>query len=340
MSETGFFDLPDDNVSSKGKNTGGGRRVDPNIYDPDAKAHGGSYKAVLRFLPYQSDKALTKYTKYSAKFWNGLTKQSVFVDCPSNEGKPSILWTIETVIRNLKKEEPALAEELGKNFSRWYTHHSPVYIRKDSQQPALEGTIKIFKFRHQIDQLIEQQMNPEQIEGIETGNKKVNPYHLLNGKDFLCIVGMKTKDFRDWSKSKFIDEVTPFVFKEGDVQYQVKNDKESVEIVSKFLAKNTPSMDEYKHVSWTDETYAAVAEAVIAAIPHRAILERILEQSKDTRMNDLIREKLGKSSRSTASSIDSDPVEFKSTSAQSAKVAEIETAGASADEFDSLLNEL
>lgn len=333
---TDFFDLPDEAVS-KGRGQGASsKKTDPNIYDPDPNAHNGSYKSVFRFLPYVFDKKISKYTKYSAKFWNPLTKESVIVDCPSNVEKPSIVWTIESVLRSLKKEEPELVEEIGKNFSRWYTHHSAVYIKKDPQRPDLEGKILIFKFRNQIDQIIDQQMHPEEIEGLDSV-KKVNPYHLLEGKDFLCVVGKKTKEYRDWSKCKFMDEVTPFVFKVGDKQVQVKNDEKLVKLVNEFLTKNTPKMDEYMHQEWTEEIYNKVAEAVIVAIPQRQILEMVLEKSKDQKMNDLIRSKMkpGKSNRPAKVE---DDLEYGTSSSPFNETPQ--TADESADEYDDLFKDL
>jgi hypothetical protein len=238
------------------------------------------------------------------------------------------------VIRNIKKEEPELAEQLGRNFSRWYTHHSPVYIKKDPQRADLEGKILIFKFRNQIDMLIDQQMNPEEIDGLDTA-KKINPYHLLAGKDFLCVVGMKTKEYRDWSKSKFMDEITPFVFKSGDALVQVKNDEKSVKLVEEFLTKHTPKLDEYLHQPWTDDTYEKVAEMVVATIPQRQIIEMILQKSKDTRTNELIRARLKpvQSNRPTSSS--NEDLEFKSS-----PVKETVTESATDDEYNDLFKDL
>lgn len=304
---TDFFELPDDAIS-KGKGQKTTKKSDPNIYDPDPNAYNGSYKSVFRFVPYIFDKSKSKYTKYSAKFWNPLSKESLIIDCPSNVEKPSILWTIESVLRGLKKEEPELVEEIGKNFSRWYTHHSVVYIKKDPQRPDLEGKLLFFKFRNQIDQIIDQQMNPEDLDGLD-GVKKINPYHLLEGKDFLCVVGKKTKDFRDWSKCKFMDEVTPFTFKIGDKLVQVKNEEKSVKLVNEFLTKNTPQLDEYTHQDWTEETYEKVAEAVIAAIPQRQILEMVLEKSKDSKINAMIRAKM-KPTKSNNPTKESDSLDF------------------------------
>lgn len=337
---TDFFDLPDDAISKgKGAKTGA-KKTDQNVYDPDPNAHNGSYKSVFRFLPYVFDKTKSKYTKYSAKFWNPLTKESLIIDCPSNVEQPSILWTIESTLRTLKKEEPELVEEIGRNFSRWYTHHSAVYIKKDPQRPELEGTIKIFKFRNQIDQIIDQQMNPEELDGLE-GVKKINPYHLLEGKDFLCVVGKKTKEFRDWSKCKFMDEVTPFVFKIGDKAVQVKNDEKAVKLVNEFLTKNTPKMDDYFHQAWTEETFNKVAEAVISTIPQRNILEMILEKSKDQKMNALIRSKM-KPTKSNNPVAKADDLEFglDPTPAPKKSVAPSEPVADSSDEYDDLFKDL
>lgn len=335
---TDFFDLPEESFS-KQKNTQKTKKVDPNVYDPDPNAFNGSYKSVMRFLPYIHDKKMSKYTKYSAKFWNPLTKESLIVDCPSNVEQPSILWTIESVLRSLRKEEPDLVKEIESNFSRWYTHHSAVYIKKDPQRPELEGKIMIFKFRNQIDQLIDQQMNPEEIDGLES-SRKINPFHLLEGKDFLCVVGKKTKEFRDWSKCKFMDEVTPFMFKVGDKQVQVKNEEKAVKLVNEFLVKNTPLMDEYKHQPWTEDTYSSVADAVVAAIPQRQILEMVLEKSKDTKMNELVRAKLKPAKNNAPMAADED-LDFGTAPKPTAKAkVEEPVASASSDEYDDLFKNL
>lgn len=336
---TDFFDLPEDTFS-KGKNATGGKKIDPNVYDPDPNAHNGSYKSVFRFLPYIYDKKKSKYTKYTAKIWNPLTKESVIVDCPSNLDQPSILWSLESVIRSLKKDEPILFEEISRNFSRWYTHHSPVYIKKDPQRPELEGKILIFKFRNQIDQIIDQQLNPEQMDGLDA-MKKINPYHLLEGKDFLCVVGKKTKEFRDWSKCKFMDEITPFVFKFGEKQIQVKNDEKIIKAVNDFLMENTPKMDEYLHQDWTEDTYHQVAEALIGAIPQRQILEMALAKSKDQKMNELIRSRMNlsisKNTAGAAPKID-DALDFGETTKPSASAPVAESAPQ--DEYDDLFKDL
>ena len=343
---TDFFDLPEDTFS-KQKASSNSRKVDEKVYDPDPNAHNGSYKSVFRFVPYLLDKTKSKYTKYSAKFWNPLTKETVIIVCPSNVGQPSILWTLESVLRSLRKEEPDLIKDIDSRFSRWYTHHSIVYIKKDPQRPELEGHLKIFKFRNQIDMLIDQAVNPEEVDGMSL-SKKVNPYHLLEGKDFFCVVGKKTKEFRDWSKCKFMDEITPLVFKIGDKQVVVENNEKSVKLVTEFLTKHSPTLDEYYHQEWKEEDFNRVAEALVAAIPQREILNMVLERSKDTKMNDLVRSKLSgnthvntpaPSSNPTADS--SEKLVFSSEPKPSSQTSIFDNAsGSEDDEYDSLFKNL
>lgn len=340
-----FFDLPEE-VFVKNSPANGGKKQNPNEYDPDPNAYSGSYKSVFRFVPYVFDKTKSKFTKYSAKLWNPLSKEALFVDCPSNEGKPSILWSIERVLKKLKNDEPELHEKLSANFSRWYTHHSIVYIKKDPQRPDLENTLKVFKFRNQIDQLIEQQINPEQVDEL-TPIKKVNPYHLLSGKDFLCSVGKKTKTFRDWSKCKFMDEVTPFVFKVGDKLVKVENNEKSAKLVNEFLTKYSPKLDEYAHQPWTEETYEKVADFIIAAIGNKTVLNMILQESKDQKINDLIKLRLenkaavkSSAASTSASSLD-EPIAFESNEPFEASTSEsLDESSSSNDEYDDLFKDL
>jgi hypothetical protein len=335
---TDFFDLPTEDFVSKAKKQG--RQQDPNIYNPDPNQFNGSYKSVFRYLPYIFDKTKSKYTKYAAKFYNPLTKESLFVDCPSNVGKPSILWDIESVIRSIKEEEPELHEELSNNFSRWHNHFSPIYIKKDPQRPELEGTIKFFKFSAQINNLIEAQINPEEDDLLEN-SRSINPYHLLEGKDFLCVVGKKTKTFRDWSKSKFMEDVTPFIFKVGDKTVKVENSEKSIKLVQEFLKKNTPSIDEYLHNEWDDETFNKVADAIVSCINNRTILNMVLERSKHTEMVDAIRARLegSGSSKKSAPKMEAEDLVFGSDESSDTPF-EPEAESSESGDYDSIFDDL
>lgn len=335
-----FFDLPDEGFKPKASSYE--RKTDPNIYNPDPNAFNGKYQSVFRFLPYINDKKLSKYTKYSAKFYNPLTKEATYVDCPSNVGKPSILWDIESVIRSLEKEEPELHKKLKDSFSRWHTNVSPVYIKKDPQRPELEGTIKFFKFSSQINQMIEGQISPEESELVETA-ASVNPYHLLQGKDFLCVVGKKTKVFRDWTKCKFMDDITPFVFKIGDTSVVTENSEKSVKLVQEFLKKNTPSLDEYKHKEWTDEQFNRVVENIVSLIQPRPVLDKVLERTKDEKMKAAILAKLAgaPSPSSPSADIIDEPVSFESEPKTDTPLEPVtNNTSSEKDEYDSLFEEM
>lgn len=340
---TDFFDLPGDTFVKS--TTTSQKKSDPNIYNPDPNAHNGSYKSVFRYIPYIFDKTKSKYTKYSAKFWNPLTKEATYIDCPSNVEKPSILWDLETVIRSLKNEEPELHEQLSSCFSRWHSHYSPVYIKKDPQRPELEGTIKIFKFSAQINNVIEAQINPEEDELLDSVSS-VNPYHLLEGKDFLCVVGKKTKQFRDWSKCKFMDDVTPFMFKIGDKNVVVENSEKSVKLVQEFMKKNTPEMDQYYHQDWTEETYNKVADSIVSIVSNKAVLNMLLGKTRDEKMKSMIQERISggsvsSSASSSQASLDSNDIEYKSESNSEPFIeSKPETASEEKDSYDDLFADL
>lgn len=335
-----FFDLPEETVSNTTGNNSSARKVDENIFDPDPNSFNGKYTAVGRLVPYMRDKAKSKYTKYTAKFWNPLTRESLFVDCPSNVGKPSIVWTVGTVIGSIRNEEPDLYKELDEKFGRWVTHMSPIYIKKDPQRPELEGQIKFYKFKKMISDLIDAQLHPEEIDGIET-SAKINPYNMLSGKDLLFSVTKKTKTYRDWSKCKFLDDVTPFSFKIGDKTVVAKNDPKVIKLLGEFLEKNTPDLTPYQHREWTEETYQQVADAIVALLP-RNLVTMVLAKSKDEKTNALIKAKLGdvKSSAPDASEDDVAFTESDTTAEVSADSEIPEGATVTDDDYDTIFDDV
>lgn len=301
-----FFDLPEESFSEK--KTSGAKKTDESVYDPDpSTAKGGVHKSVIRLIPNLRDQKLSKYLKYTAKIYNPLTKKAVYVDCPSNEGKPSILWDLDKIKRRLYKEEPDLHKKINDNFSRWYTYHSYVYIKKDLQNPGLDDTIKIFKYRAQINEMIEQMINPDE-DGLIESAKKVNPFHLLHGRDFVCVVSKKTKTFRDWTKCKFMEDDTPFVFKVGDTEVEMKNDPKAIELATKFFDKNAPSLEDYMHKPWTADTYIEVADAIKAAVPYPEVIKMLIAETKDQRMIELLEGGTQSSSYNSSSSSSNSPI--------------------------------
>ncbi len=336
-----FFNLPEESTSS---NSGYEKKTDEKIYDPNPDNYGGSYKSIFRFIPDLRNANRPQYTKYSAKIWNPILKKSIIVDCPSNENKPSVLWTLSTILGKLYKEEPTVVKEINENFSRWFTHHSYVYIIKDPQVETAPGSIKIFKYRAQVNDLIDIQKNPDE-DGLLDTVQSINPFHLLKGKDFLCVVTKKTKQWRDWTKCKFMDEVTPFRFSVKDTEVTMKDDPGAINLLQEFFDKNAPSLDEYIHQPWTDETYKDVAEALKAAIPYKNVLEMVISETRDEKMKALLRGDSISTPTDTVSSETTSPTpEFFSTSEDSKKepIATAESADPSLekDEYDDIFKNL
>jgi hypothetical protein len=138
------------------------------------------------------------------------------------------------------------------------------------------------------------------------------------------------------------------MFKVGDQNVIVENSAKSIELVTEFLKKNTPKLDEYMHKAWTPETHEKVADAIIACIGNKAVIKMILDRTKDTVTKGLIEAKMNgttaasseASAPSQAASIDAG-IEFKSEPAAATPGAAVTPAGdAPSDEYDSLFGDL
>lgn len=259
------------------------RVTDENIFDPDvSQGTNGVYKAILRFIPWHAatKPEEVKYQKYNVKITNPLTKEKFFVDDPSTVGRSSIFWTLDTKLKALKLEEPEMEAQLRKNFSRNYKYYALAYIKKDPQNPSDEGKIKIVPMGYQINNLFEQQLNPQDADlGVSA---KVNPFDMLNGKDFVYVAKKKTEFWRDFSSCKFMDQTSPFIITTpAGKQVPFTNDPKTIEQFKKFLVANSPDLSQYFFKEWTPETYKKSVEFLKAAFP-AVILNPAMEACRDT----------------------------------------------------------
>jgi hypothetical protein len=277
-----LFNLNPDDFTGK---AGGNRVVDPNLYNPGPdQGQNGIYKAIIRFTPWPVDPKQSKYKKYSAKLVNPLTNDRLFVDCPSTTGAPSILWSLDTELKNLKDSEPQIVEEIKKYFNRYYNYYSCIYIKRDPQFPALEGQIKVYTFGYGIDNLIQQEINPES--EIVTV-KKINPYSLTEGKDFVLVVKRKTKAWRDYSASKFMNEVSPLILTHNGKEIPVSTEPKVAKFATEFLKANSPDLSQYFLKAWTEEEYVKIAEYIKAIVPYKQIIDNLVTGLKDEKMKKL-----------------------------------------------------
>lgn len=343
-----LLNLNNDDFSGKSS----ARKIDENLYNPGPdQGQNGIYKAIFRYVPYAQDTKLSKYRKYSAKLVNPLTNERLYIDCPSTNGVSSILWSLDKEIKKLKDSEPSIHEELSKYFSRSYNYYSPVYIKKDPQVPALEGKIKIFQFGYTIDNLIQQQLNPE---ADIVSVPKINPFHPIEGKDFVLVVKRKTKTWRDFSSCKFMDQVSPLILTVDGEEIPMTTDPKRVKYVTDFLVNNTPDMTPYLFKPWTDSDYEKVAQFVKAIVPYKQIIENVMADLKDEKMKKLFANssQVNRSQGHTGENMEYTPTKEKSTPASSLSVdfdeptvsaptkSQIEEAPAGNDDLDDLLKDL
>jgi hypothetical protein len=275
-----LFNLNLDDFS--GKSSSAGRKVDEHMYNPGPdQGQNGIYKSVIRFIPWAANPKQSRYKKYAAKLINPLTNEKLYVDCPSTTGASSILWSLDLELKRLKNEEPSIVEEIQKYFNRYYNYYSCVYIKKDPQFPTLEGQIKVYSYGYTIDNLIQQEINPES-ELVTT--QKINPFSLTTGKDFVLVIKRKTKAWRDFSSSKFMNEVSPLIISHNGREIPVSTDEKVMNFTTEFLKKNSPDMSQYFYKDWTDSEYEKVADYIKAIVPYKQIIDNLVATTKDERM--------------------------------------------------------
>lgn len=312
-----LFNLNPDDFS--GKSAAQARKVDENMYNPGPdQGQNGTYKSIIRFIPWAEDPSKSKYKKYAAKLVNPLTNERLVVDCPSTIGKSSILWSLDLELRKLANEEPEIVKEIQKYFNRYYNYYSPVYIKRDPQMPGLEGQIKVFSYGYTIDNLIQQEINPE-AELISVS--KVNPFSLTEGKDFVLVVKRKTKAWRDFSSSKFMNEVSPLIVKHPTkgVDIPINDDPKVRQFISEFLKNNTPDMSQYHYREWTDNEYEKVAEYIKAIVPYKQIIDSLVGSLKDEKMKSFFTNTGGSKKLAKTAGLDDDDLEFTPAPAAPAK---------------------
>lgn len=277
-----LFNLNPDDFTGK---SGGTRKVDENLYNPGPdQGQNGVYKSIIRFIPWAQDPAKSKYKKYSAKLQNPLTNDKIYVDCPSTTGAPSILWSLDLELKNLKESEPQIVEETKKYFNRYYNYFSCIYIKRDPQFENLEGKIKVYSFGYGIDNLIQQELHPESELVVE---QSINPYSLTEGKDFVLVVKRKTKSWRDYSSSKFMKEVSPLIISHNGKEIPVSSDPKVMNFTKKFLLENSPDLSQYFLKEWTEEEYVKIAEFIKAIVPYKQIIDNLVAGLRDEKMKKL-----------------------------------------------------
>ena len=279
------------------------RQGDKDTFNPNpAKGSNNTYAAVIRFVYWWEDPLNNSwYKKHSAILTNPISKEKLYVDCPSTTGAPSILWSLDMMIgkRVKAKTDQDLTTRLKENFNRYYNYYSPIYVIKDPHVPENNNRIMIYPHGFTIYEMIDKLRNPVQIEGMQAG-KKIEPFSFVAGKDFMVVVKKGTKYGKDYSSSKFDDNVSAFRYLDKTTQQWVYINPAAApaemeaqnNVLMEYLKANTPDLKKYFFRPWSDGTCKSVASYLKAIIPYKNFMNELLEYTNDDRMKQFMYEAL------------------------------------------------
>lgn len=282
----------EDVKSQNSQGQGGGFQEDPNLFNPThTKADNGVYEAVIRFIPFPEDPSKSEYLKRFTIFKHPLTNDRYIVDDPANEGYNSPLITLSIMLnKQYKNTEPEFVKRVQQYFQTSYTYISPVYVKKALYEEDIQDSIKFFKYKKTIHDLIEGQResNPD------LGIQGVEPFNLVHGKDFFVKV-TKGEYGRNWEGCRFLDSPSAFQFKYNNKYIEIKDDEKHEQVYKKFFEKTAPDFNQYFHTPWTDEDYENVVNYLYEIVDYQVVLNKVLESAKDEKFKNLLRDKINKS---------------------------------------------
>ena len=235
---------------------------DENIYKPYPElGKDGIYKALIRFVPNIFDLKKSKIHKYYVWLKDPVDNKTFVADCPTTVGKKSIL---KDIYWKLKNSPSAKDQELAKAFSRKEDYYALVQIVKDSNQPALEGRIMIFKFGKKVNDLIEQQIKPE-------FGTSCKPFDPIEGKNFLIHV-RKIGEWNNYDLCQFVGEREPIVINGKPLE----KTQEGSEAFVKHLKTGPSDLIKYDYKEWTDEDRDKIMSIIRNIVPDGRIISDIL----------------------------------------------------------------
>jgi len=236
--------------------------ADENIYKPYPElGKDGVYKALIRFVPNVFNLKKSKIHKYYVWLKDPVDSKTFVADCPTTVGKKSIL---KDIYWKLKNSPSAKDQELSKSFSRKEDYYSLIQIVKDSNQPALEGKIMIFKFGKKVNDLIEQQIKPE-------FGTPCKPFDPIEGKNFLLHV-RKVGDWNNYDLCQFVGEREPIIINGKPLEKSEAGSKMFIE----YLKTGPTDLTKYDYKEWTGEDHDKIMSIIRNLVPDGRIISDIL----------------------------------------------------------------
>ena len=148
------------------------------VYKPTADdGKDGTYKALIRFVPNPENPRNSLIQKY-VHWLTDANGNGKLVDSPSTIGEKC---PIADVFWKLRNSDSAVDRKASDKLKRRQQYYSLIKIIKDPQNPALEGTYKVFKFGYKIKEKIDAELKPDFGEPTQV-------FDLFEGKNFELII--------------------------------------------------------------------------------------------------------------------------------------------------------
>ena len=247
MENMDIFNLQADDFAEKND------KRESDFYKADPrKGQDGVHKSLVRFLLWWKDPKNSKIKKFSYWLTDPLTGDGFSVDCPSTINQKSIL---QDTFWKLKKSQSVAEQKLSDKFKRRENYYALVQVVKDSQQPQLEGKIKIFKFGMKLNGVIQAEIQPEY------GTPHI-PWDPLNGKLMALTVTVQS-GFNNYDQTRFVGEPEPVKI-DGN---PITNDPAGRDVLMKWLETNSPDLSTCDYREWDDEMKSKVRSVIENTVP-------------------------------------------------------------------------
>jgi hypothetical protein len=223
------------------------------FFKPDPKKGKDSvYKTLIRFIPFHKDPKNSKLKKYSYWLTDPLTGDGFSVDCPSTVNQKSI---IQDTFWKLRKSPSVAEQKQSDKFKRRENYYALVQILKDDQDPSLVGTIKVWKFGQKVNNIIQDELQPEY-------GRPYNPFDPFKGRVFALTIAV-VGGFNNYDSSKFVGEETPVML---DAKPLEQNKEQMAKFVE-YLKTNSPDLGKYGYQEWTEEIREKVKSCIENTVP-------------------------------------------------------------------------
>ena len=208
------------------------------VYKPTADdGKDGTYKALVRFVPNPENPRNSLIQKY-VHWLTDANGNGKLVDSPSSIGEKC---PIADVFWKLRNSDSAVDRKASDKLKRRQQYYSLIKIIKDPQNPALEGTYKVFKFGYKIKEKIDAELKPDFGEPTQV-------FDLFEGKNFELII-TRQGEYNNYDKSKFSSSRSAI-----DINGEsAERTKESMAVIKAELDE-APSLATYDYKAWDGET--------------------------------------------------------------------------------------